>query len=78
MTKSTPLLPTRDLESSHKHNKHDFKEQGEKSEHLQFECSCRNVSLDLSYEIKVHYTVDTHYLYLMTVVVCMDIGTTST
>jgi hypothetical protein len=48
MAKSTPPQPTRDLESSHKYNKYDFKEHGERSEHLQFEYNCRNVLLDCS------------------------------
>jgi hypothetical protein len=65
------------LESSHKYNKYDFKEHGERSEHLQFEYNCRNVLLDLSYEIEFYYTVDTYYICVMTIVVCMGIGTSS-
>jgi hypothetical protein len=75
MTKNTLPETTRDLKSSHKH-KYNFKKHEERGEHLQFECSCRNVSIELSYKIEVHYTVDTYYFCFMTVVACMGTGTT--
>jgi hypothetical protein len=65
MTKKIPAQPIRDLESIHNHNNYDFRMQGEKNEHLQFQCSSRNVSLELSFGIEVHYTIDTYYLCFM-------------
>jgi hypothetical protein len=75
---NTPLQSTGDLESKHKHNKYGFKKQGEKNEHLQFQCNCRNVLLSLSSEIKVHYILDNHHLCFMTVVACLGTRTNST